>query len=309
MQTIKPTYALGLDVGATKIAGGIVDVSAGTVVYQRRTPTLPARGGQAVLETALELTHGLLALASENAWEVAGIGLGVPELVDLHGNITSENSIAWRRIPIQEHFSALAPAIVESDVRAAALAEARYGAGRAFDIILFVTVGSGISTCLVLHGQPYAGARGNALISASSPFTTICTNCGAELNPILENIASGPAIVKRYNEIRPGGATRGEDVLAAVRAGDEDAMRIVTTAGEALGNSIGLLVNVMDPEAVVVGGGLGVAGGLYWESFERSTRDHIWSDTNRDLPIVPAALGVDAGVIGAAGMLFARQHA
>lgn len=298
-----PQYALGLDIGATKIAGGVVDLVSGALLYKQRIPSLPTRGGQAVLEDTRNLVQELIATAHTRHWNLTGIGIGVPELVDLRGNITSEFSIAWRGVPVQEIFSTLAPTVVESDVRAAALAEAQFGAGRGFDIFLYVTVGSGISSCLVLHGKPYAGARGNALVFASSPLTTTCTSCGTVLNPVLEEIAAGPALVKQYNRVRPDSMARGEQVLDAVRAGDALAIEIVARAGEALGNSVGLLVNVMDPETVVVGGGLGLAGGLYWERFIHSTREHIWSDTNRDLPIVPAALGEDAGVIGSAALL------
>ena len=88
--------------------------------------------------------------------------------------------------------------------------------------------------------------------------------------------------------------------MAAVRAGDPVAIEVVRTAGEALGNSVGYLVNVLDPEAIVVGGGLGQGGGLYWESFVRSTRAHIWAEGSRSIAILPAALGIDAGIIGAA---------
>jgi|SRR5581483_1439172 glucokinase len=307
MRNIETIYALGIDVGATKIAGGIVELSDGRVLHSRRVPTLFARGGQAVLDDTRVLAQELMGIAQANTWNIAGIGIGVPELVDLQGNVTSEYSIAWRGVPVQEIFSILAPTVVESDVRAAALGEAQYGAGRAFDIFLYITVGSGISSCLVLRGKPYAGARGNALVLANSPLTTICTNCGAELNPILEDLAAGPALVKRYNQIHPHSAVGGQDVFAAARAGDADAQRILTRAGEALGNSIGFLVNVMDPEAIVVGGGLGLAGELYWESLVHSTRSHIWAETSRDLPILPAALGENAGIIGAAAAVYAKS--
>lgn len=98
----------------------------------------------------------------------------------------------------------------------------------------------------------------------------------------------------------------GEDVTAAAAQGDEAAVRVVRSAGEALGNSVGFLVNVMDPEAIVVGGGLGSAGGLYWDSFVTSTRAHIWAENSRGLPIHPAAMGADSGLIGAAASIFER---
>ena len=123
------------------------------------------------------------------------------------------------------------------------------------------------------------------------------------LKPILEEIASGPALLKRYNQRGHTQAERAQDVLRLAAAGDPVATEVVRLGGEALGSTVGLMVNVLDPEAVIVGGGLGAAGGLYWESFIASTRDHIWSDTNSNLPILQAAHGANAGFIGAAAMI------
>jgi len=287
-------YVIGLDVGGTKIAGGIVVLDSGQVLARRAIPTRAERGGEAVLADALALAESLRADADRLVVEVCGIGVGVPELVDLAGNITSDHAIAWRGVPAQERFRRLAPAVVEADVRAHALAEARYGAGRPFQLFVFVTVGTGISYCLVQDGKPYAGARGNALILASSPLTTTCTVCGATLRPVLEEFASGPALAARF------GATRGEDVLAAAATNDQAAIAVVESAGAALGVSVAWLVNVLDPQAIIVGGGLGLAGGRYWDSFVAATREHIWAEGSRDLPILMAALGPDAGLIGAA---------
>ena len=103
--------------------------------------------------------------------ELLGIGVGVPELVDPVGNISSAHTLAWQGDGVRAAFSSLAPAVVESDVRAGALAEAMFGAGRGYRLFVYVTVGTGISSTLVQDGRPFAGARGNALILASSPFT------------------------------------------------------------------------------------------------------------------------------------------
>ncbi len=294
-----PVYAIGLDVGGTKIAGGLVEFPVGRILIKQTIPTQPQRGGEAVLGDALNLAGALLTQAAQMGSVVSGIGLGVCELVDLQGNLTSGHTVAWRGLPIREALARLAPAVVESDVRAHALAEAMFGAGQDFKSFVYITVGTGISSCLVLEGRPYPGARGNALILASSPLTTLCPVCGAVTEQILEEYASGPALAARYLR----GATTGLAVLAAVATGDSAAIEIVQTAGAALGNSVGWLVNVLDPEAVIVGGGLGLAGGLYWDSFIASTRAHIWSDATRELPIRPAALGADAGLIGAAAAL------
>jgi glucokinase len=205
--------------------------------------------------------------------------------------------------------SEIAPAQVESDVRAAAVGEAIFGAGRGHRLFIYVTVGTGISYCLMQNGQPFKGANGNAITMASSPLSTVCTHCGVKLRPVLEEFASGPAIATRFAQARnaePGETC--EEVFRAALNGDKDAIEILTSAGEALGVSVAFLVNVLDPEMIVVGGGLGTAGGLYWDVFERSCREHIFADNSRGLPIVTATLGVNAGLVGAAAVVFARQH-
>ena len=96
--------------------------------------------------------------------------------------------------------------------------------------------------------------------------------------------------------------------MAAAARGEPDAARVIRDAGEALGSGLGFLVNVLDPDAVVVGGGLGLAGGLYWEVLVESARRHIWAETTRGLPIIPAQLGPDAGLIGAALTVWDQQR-
>lgn len=298
---------VALDVGGTNIRGGVVGFPSARCLVRETVPTLTARSGEAVLASALELARSLMQRAAGTGLPMIGIGVGVAELVDLEGNVTSGLRIPWRGLPIRRSFSDLAPTLVESDVRAGALGEAFFGAGRQFRIFAYVTVGTGIAHSLVVDGEPYAGARGNALILASSPLTTVCTECGAVLRPVLDDLASGPALVSRYNRLGPARAVhRAEEVVSALERGDGAAHLVVTAGGEALGTSVGFLVNVVDPEAIIVGGGLGLAGGLYWDSFVSSTRAHIWSDTNRGIPILPAALGIDAGVIGAAARVWQR---
>jgi glucokinase len=304
-----PACAVGLDVGGTKIAGGIVEFPSGNIRIKQIIPTRADRDGREVLSDALALAGYLVAQAVEVGSELAGIGVGVAELVDLEGNVTSGYRIGWRGLPVRASFSRLAPATLEADVRAAALAEAMFGAGRAYNLFVYVTVGTGISYSLVQDGSPYAGARGNAELLASSPLTTTCTRCGTQLHPVLEEIASGPALVARYNELSGRQVKQAEEVMAAVETNDPVAHHVVQAAGEALGASVGFLINILDPEAVIVGGGLGLCGGLYWTSFETSTREHIWADNVRDLPIVPGSLGTDAGFIGAAASVWQSRHA
>jgi len=299
------TCALGIDVGGSKIAAGVVN-SAGEVLFPCLQPTGAARGGEAVLQDVEALSVELKNLAEQSGLEIAGIGLGVAELVDPQGNVTSGYTIKWSGCAIKQRLSQIAPAAIEADVRAAALAEAVYGTGRDHEIFLYLTVGTGISCCLVQNRRPYAGAHGNALVCASSPLTSTCVECGASNKVTLEEYASGPALALRFQPHRSEKIWRAEQVFAAASEGDERALEILRTAGSALGVTAGFLVNVFDPEAIVVGGGLGMCNGIYWDCFLNSTREHIWAETRCDLPIRHAALA-DNGVIGAALSFWRRN--
>ena len=297
-------YAIGMDVGGTKIAAGIVSFPSGKLWHRETIPTLPARGGEGVLADCMSLLQRLKAHADDRGHQVVGVGVGIAELVNLEGEITSEYLIKWRGLPAKVQLSQISPTQFESDARAPALAEALFGAGRLFSNFVYLTIGTGISYCLVLDGQPYAGAHGHAIMVASGALTSECEKCGAVQNQVLEEFAAGPSLVARYNACASVPLISGQAVTTAAKSGDPIAQKIVRSAGAALGNSVGFLVNVLDPQAVVVGGGLGLAHGLYWDSFVASTRKHIWSDVSRNLPIIHAELGDDAGLIGAAAIIW-----
>lgn len=289
---------IGIDVGGTKIAAGLVELPEGHAVSRRVISTNAARGGRAVLNDVLRLARELADEAAALGTPVAGIGLGICELVNREGQLASANCIAWRDLPVRDELSAIAPATIEADVRAAALAEALFGAGKLFRSVLYVTVGTGISCALVLEGVPYLGARGATGTMASSALSIPCKRCGHVNQRTLEEISAGPALVARFNAAG-GHATNGQEVLAAAES-DARAQDIINTASEALQSQIGLLVNVLDPEAVIIGGGLGLSEGPYWDRFIAATRRYIWSDAHRELPMLRAMTGADAGWIGAA---------
>jgi glucokinase len=282
------THAIGIDIGGTKIAAGVVDTQTGVVAQRRQLPTQPGRGAQAVLDDTL-------ALARELAGHAPGahIGLGICELVNPTGDVTSQYTIDWAGVPVQSLLSEIAPARVEADVRAHARAEAVLGAGRGFDTFVFLSVGTGISSTLVQGGLPFAGSRGNALVLATGPVTVPAPD-GGRIRFVLEEYASGAALCAR------AGVERAEQLFEAAAAGDPAAHDLLADAGTMLGSAAGWLASVLDPAAMIVGGGLGTAEGPYWDAFVPAVRDHIWSETTRTLPILKAALGPDAGIIGAA---------
>lgn len=294
-------FAIGIDIGGTKIAGGVVD-AIGNVRIRQSIPTAAERGGQPVLNDTLALTKQLIAEVERKGWQISGIGISLCELVDRTGTITSDYTIKWLGIPIKEIFEQIAPTVVEADVRAHALAEAAFGTGKLFQDFVFVSVGTGISSCLVQDGKPRAGANGNALVLSSMPIIAFDEN-GRKVEFTLEPFASGAGMTERYQRFKPE-ITRVEEIVAAAHAGETNAATILRTGGEALGSAVAWLVNVLDPEAVIVGGGLGLAGGLYWESAVAATRSHIFADNSRNLPILQAACGADAGMIGSALRIF-----
>ncbi len=292
--------AIGIDVGGTKIAAGIVRFPDARILARRQIPTQPERGGAAVLDDVARISEELIQEATAVHPSILALGIGLCELVSREGRILSRNCIWWETETVTRRLSSVAPVFIEADVRAAARAESAFGAGREFRSFLYVTVGTGISCCLMIDGQPYLGARGATGTLASSALGIPCERCGTVNRRTLEELASGPALVTRLNRIRPGSAGSGQDVLAAVAAGNPEARNVVQSAGEALASTVGWAVNVLDPEAVIVGGGLGHSEGYHWQEFVDSTRRYIWSEVHRDLPILRAATGGDSGIIGAA---------
>jgi glucokinase len=253
------SVALGVDVGGTKIAAARVDTVHGVVLEARRLPTAPQRGPDAILADC----RALIA-------ELGGgpAGLAVCELVGPDGRVRSAETVDWRGTDLFETFDA-----VESDVRAAAVAEARFGGGRGEPDFLYVTVGTGISHCLMVDGRPRLGVRGAAI------------GTGA---PLVEQWSSGLALARR------SGHTSAEDALA-----DPDAADVVEDGVQRLGLALAALVNALDPGAVIVGGGLGL-NDSYRGRVEVAFRNAVYDPEARELPFRPAGLGADAPVIGAA---------
>jgi len=258
--------AVGIDVGGTKIAVGVVHPD-GQVDGLTRLPTSGAE---------LEAVARVAARIAEPYAPAAGVGVAICELVDNGGEVRSTVSVPWSTPELAAALGALGTVTVEADVRAAALAEARFGVGAPYTSFVYLTVGTGISHCLVVDGRAYRGAHGFAQLSGSSTLTFRCPHCGEPVRLSVEEVASGAAIARAH-----GAGSALED------------------AAETLGSLVALLVNVLDPAAVVVGGGLGLAGGDFWTRVEATARAHVWAESVRALPIVTAGLAEHSAVVGA----------
>lgn len=301
---VDQSLAIGVDVGGTKTALGLIGFPEARVIARQEIPTPQgAASGQPFLDAVCAVATRL----RDSADRVEGIGVGLCELVDLDGAVSSSHRVHWRGLPVLRRFGAIAPAVIEADVRAAALAEARWGAGRAYRDLLYLNIGTGISSCWVREGVPHAGANGHALAIASSPIALTCSACGARSAYVLEDVAGGAALARRYGAAIGRPVRSAAEVIAAAMDAEPNAKGILEDAARAIGTSVGLAINMLDPEALLIGGGLGSRDGPYWEAIEREIRIQVWSDKARRLPILRATLGPDSGLIGAAATWWVRE--
>lgn len=285
--------ALAIDVGGTKTLVGLVGDD-GEVLAEREFAT---RVDGDDIDTVAE---GVRAALSD--WDAAPeiAGAGFPEYVDARGRLTSHEVLTWSRQPEQVLTEALRAAgaahpvvRIESDVRLGAWGELRFGAGASFESFVYISLGTGLSSTVVVEGRPWPGARGEAIALGEWPSPDEGTN--------LEAYASGTGIERRYRELT-GRELDGRALAAAARAGDDVAAGVLASAGTALGRACAQLVAVLDPAAIVLGGGLGTAGTPLTAALERAYAEAGRRPSHP--PLLAAALGHRAGLLGAAALAF-----
>jgi glucokinase len=285
--------AIAVDIGGSKTALGVVGAD-GSVSRFHKISNSDDRDYTELLESVSRQVGKLRADAEAEL----NIGVAICELVSTEGEICSANSIPWTRADVLNALSPHGRVVLDADVRASGLAEAMLGAGRPFNSFVHLTIGTGISCCLVRNGVPDPGAHGFAGLIGSTP---LIPNPGSDAttNLTLEDIAAGPALLRTHAERTQEPLLAAEGVIALARSGDGTATAVIKDAATTLGAFVALLVNVFDPEAVVVGGGLGSADGLYWDTAVSEARALIWPEPTRSLPILHALLGPNAALIGA----------
>src|SRR5262245_33854742 len=285
--------SVGIDIGGTKTAVLAVALPGADVLFREVFPTQAALGA-AQLRGQLAAVLGRLRAALGLDARVP-VGVSVPELVDLDGLVATDVVVPGLTGDLRD-WAEIGVELVESDVRAAAHAEARIGAGRGLPSFCYVSIGTGISSTFVLDGAAWPGAHGAAILLGSGPF-------GPKLGPDgrpyqLEELASGPAMVAAYRALG-GRARRAQEILDRYDS-DPLAAQAVAEAGSAAGRGVALLVNVLDPHALIVGGGLGCVDGPYWQCLDAAARAQIWADAARRIPLLRSSIGPDAAAIGAA---------
>lgn len=292
--------ALGVDVGGTKIALVAVDLSSGDIVLRDEIPTLRNEGGGRVLNRLQIMVEAATRnLSVKKNCQPIGLGIGVPELVDNAGTIKSSWNFDWDQRDIAADLSEFGPVVLESDARTVALAEAEFGHGKDHPSFLFVTVGSGLSYSFYSDGKIHRGANGYAIHFASSEILAVCGACGALGGFTLESLACGRGLSETYQR-RTGRQATAYELLQA-NAGSAEA-ELIEQAAASLGSYLGQLINIFDPHALIVGGGLG-SNESFFGMLSRLTRPHIWAPDCRELPILRTAIPKDGAAIGAALLL------
>ncbi|GAA4241023.1 ROK family glucokinase [Actinomadura meridiana] len=306
--------AIGIDVGGTKIAGAVV-TGRGDLVEARHVAT-PAHADAEQTVAVLAAMAGDLTARYP---DVETIGVGAPGMVTWPtGHIASAPNNAYRDLALKDRLAEATglPVVVDNDANAAAWAEKRFGRGVGHRDVVVLTVGTGIGGGVIVNGDLFRGATG---LGGEVGHTIINpgggNRCGCGAFGCLETEASGTALRRLGREaaarnpdgaiarLAVGGEVTGEIVTRAAKDGDPTARTLFEELGTWLGLGIASIVNNFEPEIVILGGGLVDVGELLLAPAQAAYQRHVVGrDVRRLPPLVPAALGPEAGVIGAAAL-------
>ncbi len=305
------SLVVGLDIGGTKIAGGLVSAGTGLLVRSER-PTRAAEGAEVSLGQVYTLIRDLLEAARLHDTP-AGIGICSPGPLDPRTGVVFNptNMPGWLNVPlaaeVERRFGL--PCRIENDANGAGLGEALHGAGRGFCSVFYVTISTGIGTGIILDGRVHhgkngaAGEGGHVTIDYRSPAVCNCGNIGC-----IEALASGTSIARRARQILgPGYETATAETIArAAASGDAAAGRLLAETAEMLGAWLGSVISLLDPDIIVIGGGVSKIGEPLFQKLREITPRRTINPFAAQTPIVPAQLGDDAGIWGAAAVI--QQH-
>ncbi|HDP69795.1 MAG TPA: ROK family glucokinase [Actinobacteria bacterium] len=316
---------IGVDIGGTKIAVSLLDEKKNILCESiELTPKTnlfePNRDSEIILGFVISLIEKIFSVSKVNPSDVGGIGIGVAGTVDFEeGKVIFSPNLPFREFDFKEairtHFKV--PVFLDNDANVAAWGEKCYGAGRDASEIVCVTIGTGIGGGLILNDEVYRGSIGCAseighmVIDINGPKCS-CGNYGC-----FEAMAAGPAIARKAREAVFGSPdtlilkiaggemdnVNGEVLMSAAAEGDELAIGVLQEVGEIVGVAFANLVNIFNPELIIVGGGVAESGGLVLEHAEKIVKERAIKPNSEIVKIVKAKLGNKAGVIGAAALI------
>ena len=307
-------FRIGVDVGGTNIKIALVGIN-GEISYSNSIPTRAEMGYEYTISAMKQAIHDLIETTQTDKNDIEGIGFGFPGQIDYKNGIVrnAPNIPGWVEVPIAETMEKEfgIPTRVDNDGRCAALGELNFGAGKGCENLICITVGTGIGSGLIVNGKLVRGASNAAgeighikLELEGGPL------CGCGDYGCLEAFASGPAIVAMAEEYIKGGKStkyrelsNGEItpyiVSEAAKQGDAVAKRIFTILGEYIGTGLASVVNLLNPEKIIIGGGVADAGEILLNPIKETIVKRAMSISGSTVQVVPAQLGNTAGVIGA----------
>ncbi|WP_138315425.1 ROK family glucokinase [Rhodoluna limnophila] len=307
-------YSIGIDIGGTKIAGALVDES-GQIVNELRVPT-PVEDPAALVDAVVGVISEL-----RNGHEVLGAGVAMAGFIDAaQSAVIYGTNFGWKNYPLKAEIEAKLdiPVIIENDANAAAWAEYRFGAGKGFQHMVMLTLGTGVGGAVIVDGRMLRGGFGVAGELGHMRVVPNGVECGCGQRGCIESYASGTALVRTARELvasgDPLGARLGEladqageltgvQVYEAILEGDAGARKLLADVGSWTGQAIASLSAILDPQIVVIGGGVSAAGELLLGSIRDAYRKHMPAAGFRpELKIVTAEFVNDAGVVGAADL-------
>lgn len=312
---------IGIDVGGTNVKIALVDKS-GKIIYSNSVPTYAKMGYEYTVNNIKQAIKDLMKETNTTSKDIDGIGFDFPGQVDYKTGVVklAPNIPGWINVPIaqmiEEEFNI--PTRIDNDVRCAALGEMKFGAGKGCENFVCITVGTGIGSGLVINGQLVRGASnaageiGHIKLQMKDGLICGCGDTGC-----LEAYASGPSIVAMAQDyIKGGKSTKFREMAAAeggeitpymvakaAEAGDPVAKRIFEIVGEYIGIGLTSVINLLNPEKVIIGGGVAEAGDLLLNPIRKTIKERAMVVAGSAVEIVPAQLGNSAGVIGASMLI------
>ncbi|WP_409237813.1 ROK family protein [Streptomyces sp. PA5.6] len=295
-------HVIALDVGGTGMKAALIRAD-GTLLHEARRPTGRARGADAVVESILDFAADLRAHGIAHYGEPAtAAGVAVPGIVDAdRGIAVYAANLGWSDVPLRDLLSARLegiPVALGHDVRTGGLAEGRIGAGKGADRFLFVPLGTGIAGAIGIGGAIEPGAHGSAGEIGHIVVRPGGPPCGCGQRGCLERLASASAVSKAWAEASGDPEADAADCAKAVESGDPRAQEVWRNAVDALADGLLTALTLLDPQTLIIGGGLAEAGETLFTPLREAVAARVVQF--QTLPeIVPAALGDTAGCLGA----------
>lgn len=299
-------FSIGVDLGGTKIRVALMDET-GRLMQDEERPTLAKRGPRPIISDIVAMV--MKARSGVTEGELVGVGVGCPGPLNPKAGIvlSPPNLPGWDNVPLRQELSEAfgLPTYLDNDANVAGLAEHRYGAGQGTTDMVYFTVSTGIGGAAIVNGRLVQGGIGAAAEFGHMIVDIHGPECRCGNRGCLEAIASGTAIALRGTQDYRTQVTAAE-VASFAASGDERALRILNEAFYALGIGVVNVINAFDPQMVVIGGGVAQIGDSLFRVVREVAAAQSFRDKNQPVPIVPAKLHRDSGVIGAAAIPFAK---